>query len=842
MSIESRIPTNIVNEMQSSYIDYAMSVIVGRALPDARDGLKPVHRRVLFAMQDLGVSWNRSYKKSARIVGDVIGKYHPHGDSAVYDTIVRLVQDFSMRYPLVDGQGNFGSIDGDSAAAMRYTEVRMQRITEELLADLEKETVDFVPNYDGSMKEPKVLPAKLPNLLVNGSSGIAVGMATNIPPHNIPEVVSALLHMIDHPDADVEALMQHVTGPDFPTGGYIVGDAGIKSAYRTGRGIVRMRAKVSIEVHQKTDRQSVIVTELPYQVNKARLIEKIAHLVTDKKLEGVSDLRDESDRDGMRIVIELKRGEIPEVLINKLYKFTDMQSSFGVNMVALVEGQPVLLDLKAALTHFLDHRREVVIRRTRFELKKAEGRAHILEGLKIALDNLDDVIELIRAADSPEVARAGLMAQFSLSQPQAQAILDMRLQRLTGLERQKLLDELAELMERITYLKSVLADTSLLMGIIRDELTALSDKFGDERRTEIVPDTGDISIEDMIKQEEMVITVSHLGYIKRVSVSSYRSQRRGGKGKVAMATKDEDFVEKLFVASTHDYLMIFTDRGRVHWIKVWELPEMGRTARGKAIVNLLLLEEGEKVASILPVAVFRDDRNVVMATEHGVIKKTVLSAYANPRAGGIIAINLDPKDRLISVRISNGDQNVLMATAKGLSIRFAESAARPMGRATRGVRGVSLSGSDKVIAMEVVQDDSTILSVTENGYGKRTNLSEYRTQGRGGKGIISIKTGERNGDCVGVLPIGPDDQLMMVAASGKIIRLNVKDIKTIGRNTQGVRLINLDGSDRVVALAQLAEKVEDEADESLIDPSLEETPLDTADEDVETGPDEEGDA
>jgi len=817
MSIESRVPTNIREEMEKSYIDYAMSVIVGRALPDARDGLKPVHRRVLFAMQDLGVSWNRAYKKSARIVGDVIGKYHPHGDSAVYDTIVRLVQDFSMRYPLVDGQGNFGSVDGDSAAAMRYTEVRMQRIAEELLADLEKETVDFAPNYDGSMREPKVLPAKLPNLLVNGSSGIAVGMATNIPPHNIPEVVAALKHMIVHPDADVEALMEHITGPDFPTGGYIVGDAGIKSAYRTGRGIVRMRAKVSVEVHPKSDRQSVIVTELPYQVNKARLIEKIAHLVSDKKLEGISDLRDESDRDGMRVVVELKRGEIPEVVINKLYKFTDMQSSFGVNMVALVDEQPVLLNLKMALTHFLDHRREVVIRRTRFELRKAQERAHILEGLKIALDNLDAVIKLIRSAESPEVARNGLMEQFELSQPQAQAILDMRLQRLTGLERQKLLDELAELMKNIAYLQSILADSGLLMGIIDDELTALAEKYGDERRTEIIPDNGEISIEDMIKQEEMVITVSHSGYIKRVSVSSYRSQRRGGKGKVAMATKEEDFVENLFVASTHDYLLIFTDHGRGHWIKVWELPEMGRTARGKAIVNLLLLEEGEKIASILPVSAFRDDRNVVMATEFGVIKKTSLAAYSNPRAGGIIAINLDKGDRLIAVRVSNGDQDILMSTRKGLSIRFSEDAARVMGRATRGVRGINLTSGDVLIAMEVVQDDSTILSVTENGYGKRTELSAYRVQGRGGKGIISIKTGDRNGDCVGVLQIGFDDQLMMVAASGKIIRLNVKDIKTIGRNTQGVKLIDIEGKDRVVALATLAEKIEEDPQEILFD-------------------------
>ena len=813
--MENRIPTNIVDEMESSYIDYAMSVIVGRALPDARDGLKPVHRRVLYAMQDLGVSWNRAYKKSARIVGDVIGKYHPHGDTAVYDTIVRLVQDFSMRYPLVDGQGNFGSVDGDSAAAMRYTEVRMQRISEELLADLDMETVDFAPNYDGSMTEPTVMPARLPNLLVNGSSGIAVGMATNIPPHNLTEVISALCHMVDNPDASIETLMEHITGPDFPTGGFIVGDTGIKSAYRTGRGIVRMRGRVSIEVHPKTDRQSIIVTELPYQVNKARLIEKIADLVSVKKLEGISDLRDESDRDGMRIVIELKRGEIPEVVINKLYKFTDMQTSFGVNMVALVNGQPVLLDLKAALTHFLDHRREVVIRRTRFELKKANARAHILDGLKIALDNLDAVIKLIRESESPEVARDGLMTSFELSQLQAQAILDMRLQRLTGLERQKLLDELAELMERIAYLERVLKDTDLLMGIIKEELNDLLARYGDERRTEIVPDTGEISVEDMIKVEEMVITVSHQGYIKRVAVSSYRSQRRGGKGKVAMATKEEDFVEQLFVASTHDYLMVFTDRGRVHWIKVWELPEMGRTARGKAIVNLLLLEDGERVASILPVPAFREDRFVVMATEQGVVKKTQLSLYGNVRAGGIIAINLDKGDRLISVRISDGNQDVLLATKKGLSIRFAESDARALGRATRGVRGISLaSKNDEVIAMEIVQDESTILSVTENGFGKRTLLSEYRVQLRGGKGIISIKTAGRNGDCIGVLQIGRDDQLMLVAASGKIIRIKVRDIKTIGRNTQGVKLIDLEGKDRVVSLATLAESVDGEDDDN----------------------------
>jgi DNA gyrase subunit A len=620
------------------------------------------------------VGWNRPYKKSARIVGDVIGKYHPHGDSAVYDTIVRLVQDFSMRYPLVDGQGNFGSVDGDSAAAMRYTEVRMQRITEELLADLEKETVDFAPNYDGSLEEPTVLPAKLPNLLVNGSAGIAVGMATNIPPHNIKEVVNALCHLIDHPQADIDQLMEHVTGPDFPTGGFIYGNAGIKSAYHTGRGIVQMRAKVQVEVNAKTERESVIVTELPYQVNKARLIEKIADLVSDKKLEGISDLRDESDRDGMRIVIELKRGEIPQVIINKLYKFTDMQTSFGVNMVALVAGQPVLLDLKLALAHFLDHRREVVIRRTRYDLKKAEERAHILDGLKIALDNLDAVIELIRSSESPDTAREGLMAQFSLSQLQAQAILDMRLQRLTGLERQKLLDELAELMERIAYLQRVLASSELLMGIIKEELTDLAARYGDERRTEIVPETGEISIEDMIKQEEMVITVSHSGYIKRVAVSTYRSQRRGGKGKVAMGTKEEDFVALLFVANTHDYLMFFTDRGRVHWLKVWEVPEMGRTARGKAIVNLLLLEEGEQVTSILSVNTFREDRFVVMATRRGVVKKTVLSAYGNPRAGGIIAINLDEDDRLIGVAVCTEANDVLLAYAVTLADKGTASA------------------------------------------------------------------------------------------------------------------------------------------------------------------------
>ncbi|MDH5526353.1 MAG: DNA gyrase subunit A [Nitrospirota bacterium] len=813
MSMESRIPINIVDEMQTSYIDYAMSVIVGRALPDARDGLKPVHRRVLYAMQDLGVGWNRPYKKSARVVGDVIGKYHPHGDSAVYDTIVRLVQDFSMRYPLVNGQGNFGSIDGDSAAAMRYTEVRMQRITDELLADLDKETVDFVPNYDGSMEEPHVLPARLPNLLVNGSSGIAVGMATNIPPHNLREVVDALKHLIDHPDADVDQLMRFIKGPDFPTAGFITGSKGFEDAYRTGRGIVRMRARVKVETNPKNDRQAVIVSELPYQVNKARLIEKIAFLVGEKKLEGISDLRDESDREGMRIVIELKRGEIPEVIINKLYKYTDMQSSFGINMVALVEGQPVLLTLKAALTCFLDHRREVVIRRTRYDLRKAQERAHVLEGLKIALDNLDAVIALIRGSENADVAREGLMAQFSLSEPQAQAILEMRLQRLTGLERQKLLDELAELAEKIAYLTSILESTELLLGVIKDELADLAERFGDDRRTELVAAEGDISIEDMIKQEEMVITVTHSGYIKRVPVSTYRSQRRGGKGKVAMGTKDEDFVEMLFVASTHDYLLIFTDLGRVHWIKVWEVPEMGRTARGKAIVNLLLLEEGERISNVLPVSEFREDRFVVMATEAGVIKKSTLSAYGNPRAGGIIAINLDEGDRLVSVRISDGNQHVLMATRKGISIRFPEEDTRVMGRATRGVRGISLGKGDKLIAMEIVQESSSILSVTENGFGKRTGLTEYRVQGRGGKGIISIRTGGRNGDCVGVLPIGPDAQLMIVAASGKIIRLTVSDIKTIGRNTQGVKLIDLEGNDRVVALAPLAEKMDEPEDE-----------------------------
>ncbi len=838
MSMDSQIPVNIVDEMQSSYIDYAMSVIVGRALPDARDGLKPVHRRVLYAMQDLGVGWNRPYKKSARIVGDVIGKYHPHGDSAVYDTIVRLVQDFSMRYPLVDGQGNFGSVDGDSAAAMRYTEVRMQRITDELLSDLDKETVDFAPNYDGSMVEPQVLPAKIPNLLVNGSSGIAVGMATNIPPHNLKEVVSALAHLIEHPQATVEDLMEYIKAPDFPTGGFIYGDAGIKSAYATGRGIVRMRARVMVEVNAKNDRQSIIVSELPYQVNKARLIEKIAYLVGDKKVTGISDLRDESDRDGMRIVIELKRGEIPEVTLNKLYKYTDMQSSFGVNMVALVDGRPVLLNLKSALSHFLDHRREVVIRRTRFDLKKAEERAHILDGLKIALDNLDAIIKLIRASESPEVAKAGLVEEFELSVLQAQAILDMRLQKLTGLERQKLLDELAELNERIAYFKSVLESGDLLMGIIKDELKETVERFGDERRTELVADTGDISIEDMITQEEMVITVSHSGYIKRVAVSTYRSQRRGGKGKVAMATKEEDFVEHLFVASTHDYLLIFTDRGRVHWLKVWELPEMSRTARGKAIINLLLLEEGERFTSVLPVHAFRADRFIVMATEHGVIKKTLLSAYGNPRAGGIIAINLDEGDRLISVRVTDGNQHILMATRKGLSIRFNETDARPLGRATRGVRGISLGKGDQLIAMEAVQDESTILSVTENGYGKRTELSAYRVQGRGGKGIISIKTGERNGDCVGVLQVGRDDQLMMVAASGKIIRMSMKDVKTIGRNTQGVKMIDLEGKDRVVALAQLAEKVEGDDDDPTSDLPVTDAPTGDATDVVADAPED----
>ena len=803
---ERRVPVSIEDEMRSSYLDYAMSVIVGRALPDIRDGLKPVHRRVLFAMHEMGVAWNRPYKKSARIVGDVIGKYHPHGDVAVYDTAVRLAQDFSMRYPLVDGQGNFGSVDGDPPAAMRYTEIRMARITSEMLADIDKETVDFAPNYDGSMEEPLVLPARVPNLLINGSSGIAVGMATNIPPHNLGEIVDGLIMYIENPDVTVDELTGVINGPDFPTAGFIHGLTGIRDAYRTGRGIVQMRARALIETNQRTDRESIIITEIPYQVNKAKLIETIAGLVRDKKIEGISEVRDESDREGMRIVIEVKRGEQSAIILNHLYKHTQMQSSFGIIMLALVNNEPRVLNLKEMLRYFVEHRREVVVRRSQYELRKAEERAHILEGLKIALDNLDEIINLIKRSRTPEEARGALITRFTLSVLQAQAILDMRLQRLTGLEREKLEEEYRQLIELIAYLNSVLASEALVMKIITDELKEIREAYSDPRRTEIVPETREIDIEDLIVEEDMIITISHTGYIKRNPVTIYRSQKRGGKGKIGMETKEEDFVEHLFVASTHDYLFFFTDSGKVYSIKVHQIPEAGRLAKGKAIVNLLQLNKDERVTAVLPVKVFSENEYVVMATIKGVIKKTPINAYSNIRVGGIIGILLDDGDKLGSVRITTGNQEILLSTHNGMSIRFNEDDVRTIGRVGRGVKGINLDDDDFVVGMEIVQDNSSILTVTERGYGKRTDLSEYRMQSRGGKGILTIKVTPKNGKAMSAIQVTEDDEIMILTSAGMIIRMKTKDISIIGRNTQGVKLINIADDDKVVGVVKLAER------------------------------------
>ncbi|TGU74664.1 DNA gyrase subunit A [Geomonas terrae] len=812
----NKVSVNIEDEMKRSYMDYAMSVIVGRALPDVRDGLKPVHRRCLYAMYDMSNDWNKPYKKSARVVGDVIGKYHPHGDTAVYDTLVRMAQDFSLRYPLVDGQGNFGSIDGDSPAAMRYTEIRMEQLAHELLNDLDKETVAFGPNYDDSLKEPLVLPSKFPNLLVNGSAGIAVGMATNIPPHNLSEVIDAIVAIIDNPQLTFEELVELVPGPDFPTGGFIYGREGIMKAYSTGRGIIQMRAKVQIETQKKTERQSIVVTEIPYQVNKARLVEKIAELVKEKKIEGISDLRDESDREGMRVVIELKKDENPTIILNHLYKQTQMQSSFGIIMLAIVHNRPRVLTLRETIDFFIEHRKEIVTRRTIFDLKKAEARAHILEGLKIALDNLDEVIALIKASASPAEAKVGLMEKFGLSDLQAQAILDMRLHRLTGLEREKILEELREILKYIARLKEILASEAEILKIIVGELLELKDKFGDKRRSEIVMQTADISLEDTIVEEDMVVTISHTGYIKRNAVTLYRAQRRGGKGKTGMKTKEEDFVEQLFIASTKDYLMFFTDAGKVYWLKVYEIPEAGRAARGKAIVNLLNLANNEKITTILPVKEFVDDKFIMMATRNGVVKKTNLMEYSHPRVGGIIAVNLDEGDKLISVALTDGKQDVLLATATGKAIRFKEDDVRTVGRVSRGVRGMTLEDDDVVIGMEILNEnftDSTIFTVTENGYGKRTEISEYRTQTRGGKGVITIKTTERNGQVVDIKQVVDDNDLMLITDQGKILRVSVAGFSIIGRNTQGVRLMVKEENERVVAVARLAEKEDQDENE-----------------------------
>jgi DNA gyrase subunit A len=839
LEIINKTSINIEDEMKRSYMDYAMSVIIGRALPDVRDGLKPVHRRCLYAMYDMGNDWNKPYKKSARVVGDVIGKYHPHGDTAAYDTIVRMAQDFSLRYPLVDGQGNFGSVDGDSPAAMRYTEIRMSQLAHELLVDLDKETVDMGQNYDGSLQEPLVLPAKFPNLLVNGSAGIAVGMATNIPPHNLGEVIDAIIAVIGNPNLTFEELLLLIPGPDFPTGGFIYGREGILQAYRTGRGIVQMRARVFVETQKKTERQSIIITEIPYQVNKANLVAKIAELVREKKIEGISDIRDESDRDGMRIVVELKRDENPQIILNHLYKQTQMQSSFGIIMLAIAGGRPKVFTLREAINHFIDHRREIITRRTIFELKKAEARAHILEGLKIALDWLDAVIELIRAARNPEEARLGLMAgNFSdpdylsklgipdenrppyvpsvhLSEKQAQAILEMRLQRLTGLEREKILQEYDDILRLIARLKEILGSEAEILKIIVGELTELKEKFGDERRTEIIDQTAEISLEDTIVEEDMVVTISHTGYIKRSPATLYRAQRRGGKGKTGMKTKEEDFVEQLFIASSKDFMLFFTDSGRVYQIKVYEIPEGGRAARGKAIVNLLNLQEGEKTTAILSLKGYDEDWYLMMATRFGVVKKSPIKEYAHIRTGGINAVNLDEGDKLISVALTDGKRDVLLASKNGKSIRFREADARPMGRVSRGVRGMSLEEDDVVIGMAIVNEaysDSTIFTVTENGFGKRTDLGEYRLQSRGGKGVITIKTNERNGCVVDIKQVTDENDLMLITDQGKILRIPIAGFSVIGRNTQGVRLMVTEENERIVAVAKLAEK--DDSDDT----------------------------
>ena len=805
-----KIPVSIEEEMKRSYLDYSMSVIVGRALPDVRDGLKPVHRRVLYSMYEQNNAWNRSYKKSARIVGDVIGKYHPHGDASVYDTIVRLAQDFSMRYPLVDGQGNFGSVDGDPPAAMRYTEIRMERIAGEMLEDIEKETVEFRPNYDESLEEPLVLPTKIPDLLMNGSSGIAVGMATNIPPHNLGELVDGLIALIREPDLTADALIRLIPGPDFPTGGIIYGKAGIRSAYRTGKGIVRIRGRCLIERHPRTQRESVVITELPYTVNKAKLIERIAELVRERRVEGIHDLRDESDKDGIRVVMDLKKEAPSDVLVRQLYKLTPMEISFGVISLALVNQQPRILSLKEMLEQFLVFRKTVITRRCLFDLRKAEERAHILEGIRIALDRLDEVIALIRSAYKAEAARSLLTERFGLSEAQAQAILEMRLQRLTGLEREKIVDEYNALIKEISRLREILANERLIYQMIQQELEEIKNQYGDPRRTEIREETEQIEPEDLIVEEEMVVTVSHTGYIKRNPVTLYRAQQRGGKGKVGMATKEDDFVSKLFVASTHSYLLIFSSQGRVYWIKVHEIPQAGRAAKGRSIVNLLRLKEHETVNTSLVVKGFSEDQYVVMATKKGIIKKSALSAYSHPRTEGIIAIRLDEGDGLVGVEVTDGQQDVVLGTRKGKLIRFSEKDARPVGRVSRGVRGIRLVGDDEVVGMEVVTPHATLLTVTENGYGKRTRTEEYRTKSRGGQGNITIKTDARNGEVVGMIQVTDEDQLIMVSSDGKIIRMKASQIPVIGRNTKGVRLIVLEEGGKVVSFAKLEEKEESE--------------------------------
>jgi DNA gyrase subunit A len=821
MSPERQTPVPIEEEMRKSYLDYAMSVIVGRALPDIRDGLKPVHRRVLYTMSVIGVAWNRPYKKSARIVGDCMGKYHPHGDSPIYEALVRMVQEFSLRYPLVDGQGNFGSIDGDPAAAMRYTEARLAKIAHEMLADIDKDTVDFVPNYDENEQEPVVLPARIPNLLVNGSSGIAVGMATNIPPHNLSEVVDGLIMLIDNPEATVDDLMKVIPGPDFPTRGYIYGRGGIREAYTTGRGIITLRAKAHVE-KLRGGREAIIVTELPYQVNKASLMEKIGELIRDKKIEGISERRDESSREGIRIVLELGRGEMPQIVSNQLYKHTQMQTTFGIIMLALVGRRPQVVTLKQMLTEFIAFRREVVTRRTKYDLARAEEKAHILEGLRKAVDQLDLVIRLIRQAEDPDAAKQALIRQLELSEIQARHILDMRLQRLTQLERHKIVEEHEQTLALIADLKGILASDQRLMGIIKDELAALKTDFGDERRTEILDETTDLTIEDLLADEEMVVTITRSGYIKRTHVESYRSQKRGGKGVTGMETKEEDIVEDLFVASTHAFLLFFTNKGKVHWLKVHEIPEGGRQAKGKAIVNVLSLAEGEAVATCVPVRDFESGGYVLFATKRGTVKKTELSQFSHPRSGGILAISLEAGDEVMAARRTDGQREVLLSTKAGMIIRFPEEEVRPMGRTAGGVRGIDVDDDDQVIAAEVVQEGVSVFTITERGYGKRTPLEEYRLQGRGGKGIIDIKTEGRNGSVVGMLQIRETDDILAVTTKGQMIRVHGGDITSQGRNTMGVRIIALDADDRVGSVARVeAEQVVEPPAEPRTEPPAE---------------------
>jgi len=800
------IPVNIEDEMKKSYMDYAMSVIIGRALPDVRDGLKPVHRRILYAMNELNNDWDKPYKKSARIVGDVIGKYHPHGDMAVYDSIVRMAQDFSLRYPLIDGQGNFGSIDGDPPAAMRYTEIRMSKLTAELLADIDKETVDFVPNYDESLVEPSVLPSKFPNLIVNGSSGIAVGMATNMPPHNLVETINAIIALIETPEISVKELMGHLPGPDFPTGGFIYGKEGIRQAYETGKGVIQLRAKAIIERDRKGERENIVITELPYQTNKAKLIERIAELVQEKAIEGIANIRDESDREGMRVVVELKRNEVAEVILNQLYKHTQMQTSFGIILLAIHQNQPKLLTLKEMLHFFVQYRQEVVIRRSRFELNKAEARAHILEGLKKAIDHIDAIIATIKASKTPKEAKERLIEKFAFSDEQAQAILEMRLQRLTNLEQRKIVDEYEETIKLINRLKALLASERLILNLIVEELVSIRDAFGDERKTEIVEVAPEIRVEDLIAEEDMVVTITHTGYIKRNPISLYRSQHRGGKGKVGINVKEEDFVEDLFIASTHDYILFFTDAGKIHWMKVHELPQAGRITRGKAIVNLLNLNPQEKVTAILSLKDFAKDKFITFMTKKGTIKKTTLEAYSNPRSGGIIAIHLDEGDELISTKLTDGKQNLFIGTKVGKAIHFPENQIRDMGRTARGIRGIKITKEDEVVGMEAVALHTQILTVTANGYGKRTQASEYRMQNRGGSGIFTVKRTQKTGDVIGIKTVVDEDELMVISNKGKIIRLRAVDIPVQGRSTQGVRLITLEEGERVVAVARLAEK------------------------------------